>query len=266
MSQRGASPDPTYHIWVQWEFQRQWNLLRARCAALNVLLLGDVPIFVPLDSADVQDNPRLFRLDRSGRPEVVTGVPPDCFSTTGQLWGHPHYRWSEHRRTGFAWWIARIAASLARFDALRIDHFVGFVHAYEISGTARTARRGTWRPTPGAELLTAVERACGRLPLVAEDLGAVTPAVTALREQFLGAMGVPAGPFKAMEEQTRRNMAMFQEAMKVFVPFAGMPGVAPANPPSSEPPSRETAEPLQSLQEQMKEMQRQIDRLSGKKD
>lgn len=87
-----------------------------------------------------------------------------------------------------------------------------------------------------------------------------------LREQFLGAMGVPAGPFKAMEEQTRRNMAMFQEAMKVFVPFAGMPGVAPANPPSSEPPSRETAEPLQSLQEQMKEMQRQIDRLSGKKD
>ena len=184
MSQRGASPDPTYHIWVQWEFQRQWNLLRARCAALNVLLLGDVPIFVPLDSADVQDNPRLFRLDRSGRPEVVTGVPPDCFSTTGQLWGHPHYRWSEHRRTGFAWWIARIAASLARFDALRIDHFVGFVHAYEISGTARTARRGTWRPTPGAELLTALERACGRLPLVAEDLGAVTPAVTALRERF----------------------------------------------------------------------------------
>ena len=86
-----------------------------------------------------------------------------------------------------------------------------------------------------------------------------------LREQFLGAMGVPAGPFKAMEEQTRRNMAMFQEAMKVFVPFAGMPGVAPAHPPSSEPPSRETAEPLQSLQEQMKEMQRQIDRLSGKK-
>lgn len=180
----GASADPDFHAWLQWQFDRQWTALREHCARLGVLLLGDVPIFVPLDSADVQDNPRLFRLDRNGRPDVVTGVPPDCFSTTGQLWGHPHYRWSEHRRTGFAWWIARIRESLARFDALRIDHFVGFVHAYEIPGRATTAMKGTWRPTPGRELLEALERACGRLPLVAEDLGAVTPEVVALRERF----------------------------------------------------------------------------------
>jgi 4-alpha-glucanotransferase len=184
MGRRGASPDPTYHAWLQWEFERQWQQLHAHCAKKGVLLLGDVPIFVPLDSADVHDNPRLFRLDAKGRPDVVTGVPPDCFSATGQLWGHPHYRWSEHRRTGFAWWTARIRENLARFDALRIDHFVGFVHAYEIAGKAKTAMKGSWRPTPGAELLEAVERGCGRLPLVAEDLGAVTPAVVALRERF----------------------------------------------------------------------------------
>jgi 4-alpha-glucanotransferase len=183
-SRPGAAPDVDMHAWLQFEFDRQWRALRSHCAGRGVLLLGDVPIFVPLDSADVRDNPRLFRLDAKGRPDVVTGVPPDCFSATGQLWGHPHYRWSEHRRTGFAWWVARIRDSLARFDALRIDHFVGFVHAYEIAGDARTAMRGTWRPTPGREVLEALERACGRLPLVAEDLGAVTPEVVALRERF----------------------------------------------------------------------------------
>jgi 4-alpha-glucanotransferase len=180
----GAAPDPEFHAWLQWQFDLQWTALRDHCSRLGVLLLGDVPIFVPLDSADVRDNPRLFRLDGRGRPDVVTGVPPDCFSATGQLWGHPHYRWSEHRRTGYAWWVARIRENLARFDALRIDHFVGFVHAYEIAGSARTAMRGSWKPTPGREVLEAVERACGRLPLVAEDLGAVTPEVVALRERF----------------------------------------------------------------------------------
>lgn len=183
-AQRGAVNDAGFHAFVQWKFDMQWIQLHAHCAKRDVLLLGDVPIFVPLDSADVRQHPQLFRLDRAGRPTVVTGVPPDCFSTTGQRWGHPHYRWEAHRRTHFAWWIARVKHALQRFDALRIDHFVGFVHAYEIPGTATTARRGVWRPTPGQELLRALERACGALPLVAEDLGAVTPRVTALREQF----------------------------------------------------------------------------------
>jgi 4-alpha-glucanotransferase len=183
-TQRSAVNDLGFHAFVQWKFDAQWRQLQAHCARRQVLLLGDVPIFVPLNSADVRQNPKLFRLDRHGRPTVVTGVPPDCFSTTGQRWGHPHYRWTEHRRTRFAWWIARVQHALQRFDALRIDHFVGFVHAYEIPGAAATARRGAWRPAPGAELLQALERACGALPLVAEDLGAVTPPVTALRERF----------------------------------------------------------------------------------
>ncbi|MBL9141636.1 MAG: 4-alpha-glucanotransferase [Phycisphaerae bacterium] len=183
-AQRGAWKHPGFHAFVQWQFERQWQALKAHCAANGVLVLGDVPIFVPLQSADVADNPGLFRLDASGKPTVRTGVPPDCFSRTGQLWGHPHYRWSEHLRTRFAWWTARVQHALRRCDALRIDHFVGFVHAYEVPGAARTARRGAWKPAPGLQLLTALERACGTLPLVAEDLGAVTPRVVALREQF----------------------------------------------------------------------------------
>lgn len=141
-------------------------------------------MFVTLESADVMANPELFRLDRRGRPEVLTGVPPDCFSKDGQLWGHPHYRWSAHRSQNFRWWTQRIAASLRRFDGVRIDHFVGFHHAYEIPAGARNARRGKWRPQAGKELLTAASRALGALPLIAEDLGAATSEVVALRQSF----------------------------------------------------------------------------------
>jgi 4-alpha-glucanotransferase len=172
------------HAFIQFQFERQWHAFRAHCHALGVKLVGDLPIFVTLDSADVADRPELFRLERNGRPKVVTGVPPDCFSKDGQLWGHPHYAWAAHRREGFRWWTSRVATALTRFDALRIDHFVGFVHAYEIAGTAKTARRGRWGPTPGRELLTAVERRLGRLPLIAEDLGAVTAEVIRLRDDF----------------------------------------------------------------------------------
>ena len=173
-----------YHAFVQFQFERQWSALRACCRTRGVRLLGDLPIFVSLDSADVQSDPRLFRLNRMGRPQVVTGCPPDCFSRDGQRWGHPHYRWSAHARDGYRWWTSRIAHSLERFDALRIDHFVGFHHAYEIPATERTARRGAWRPQRGREVLAAARAALGPLPLVAEDLGAVTPEVVALRRDF----------------------------------------------------------------------------------
>ncbi len=172
------------HAFVQFEFDRQWAQFKVAAAEHGVRLMGDLPIFVSRDSADVHSNPSLFRLDRSGKPTVVTGVPPDCFSADGQLWGHPHYRWSEHRRTGFAWWTERVRAAVERFDAVRIDHFIGFHHAFEIPGTATTARDGVWKHAPGRELLSAMERALGRLPLVAEDLGALTPAVVALRDDF----------------------------------------------------------------------------------
>jgi len=172
------------HAFIQFQFQMQWKNFRQHCAECGVKLIGDLPIFVMLESADVADHAKLFRLQRNGRPTVVTGVPPDFFSKSGQLWGHPHYAWAAHRREGFRWWTARVATALTRFDALRIDHFVGLVHAYEIAGDATTARKGVWRPTPGRELLTAIERRLGRLPFIAEDLGAVTPAVTRLRDNF----------------------------------------------------------------------------------
>lgn len=173
-----------YAAFLQFAFDRQWDALRAVARAHGVLLVGDLPIFVSAESADVAEHPELFRLDRRGRPTVVTGVPPDCFSRDGQRWAHPHYRWSAHRRDGFRWWRARVREALHRFDLLRVDHFVGFAHAYEIPAAHRTARRGRWRPTPGRELLRALAREFGPLPFIAEDLGAVTPAVTRLRDDF----------------------------------------------------------------------------------
>jgi 4-alpha-glucanotransferase len=174
-----------HHEKAQWAFDEQWRALRAHCAARGVALLGDVPIFVAHDSADVWANRQLFHLDAAGRPTVVAGVPPDYFSATGQRWGNPLYRWPAHRRHRFAWWIRRMRAALARFDAVRLDHFIGFTRYWEIPAGEETATRGRWRPGPGAALLDALRRGLGgKLPLVAEDLGAVTPAVKALRDRF----------------------------------------------------------------------------------
>lgn len=168
----------------QFVVDAQWRALRRRCTDRGVGLLGDVPIFVAADSADVWAARELFRLDRSGRPAVVTGVPPDYFSRTGQLWGHPHYRWREHRRTRFAWWTARFRRAFELFDAVRIDHFIGFHRLWAVPGRARTARRGAWVSTPGRELLATVRSALGALPIVAEDLGLLTPEAADLRDEF----------------------------------------------------------------------------------
>lgn len=176
--------DEGFHAFVQYLFDRQWKALR-ECACRNgIRLIGDVPIFVGSDSADVAGRPELFRLDRRGRPEVLTGVPPDEFSKTGQLWGQPHYRWAAHRRESFRWWIGRFTRAAECFDLVRIDHFIGFRQAYEVPGGAKDARRGRWGRAPGEELLSAVRDALGGLPLIAEDLGAVTQAVLALRDRF----------------------------------------------------------------------------------
>lgn len=169
---------------IQFAFQSQWLELRARAQSAGIRLLGDLPIFVASDSADVAAHPELFRLDRRGNPTVLTGVPPDDFSKQGQLWGHPHYRWREHQRTDFRWWIDRVRWTLTRFDAVRIDHFIGLCRAWEVPGAARTARLGKWGSAPGEQLLCALAAQLGPLPLVAEDLGAHTPAVMKLRAQF----------------------------------------------------------------------------------
>lgn len=177
-----------YHAFVQFLADRQWARLREYAAARGVGLIGDLPIFVSHDSADVWGQRELFRLDRRGRPVVVTGVPPDLFSRTGQRWGHPHYDWPRHRATRYGWWAARFARLLSAFDVVRIDHFLGFYRTWAIPGTARTAVRGRWVLTPGQAIFDAAEK---RVPLrgrvIAEDLGIPTEGAERLRR----GMGFP---------------------------------------------------------------------------
>ncbi len=168
----------------QYRAAGQWQALRAQAAARGIQLFGDMPIFVAHDSADVWAQRDLFLLDAEGQPTVVTGVPPDYFSETGQRWGNPHYNWDAMQADGFAWWRARLAAHFEWFDLVRIDHFRGLAAAWVIPAQEPTAVHGEWVEAPGAALLQAIADEMGELPLVAEDLGIITPDVTALRHQF----------------------------------------------------------------------------------
>jgi 4-alpha-glucanotransferase len=172
------------HQFAQYLFLAQWHALRDHCRAAGVALMGDVPIFVAHDSADVWARRELFQLRDDGCPRVVAGVPPDYFSATGQLWGNPHYRWDVLARDGYAWWIARMRSVLSLVDRVRLDHFRGFEAAWEVPGDATTAIEGHWAKGPGAALFEAMRRVLGPLPFVAENLGVITPEVEALREQF----------------------------------------------------------------------------------
>jgi 4-alpha-glucanotransferase len=149
-----------------------------------VRIIGDLPIFVAHDSADVWAHPDLFQLDARGMPTVVAGVPPDYFAKTGQLWGNPLYRWDVLAREGYAWWIERLRATLEAVDIARLDHFRGFEAYYEIPASHATAEKGRWVEGPGADFLAAVRAALGTLPIIAEDLGFITPEVLALRDRF----------------------------------------------------------------------------------
>jgi 4-alpha-glucanotransferase len=173
-----------FERFLQFEFGRQWRALKRYANDHGVGLIGDIPIFVAHDSADVWAHRGLFDLDHRGRPRTVSGVPPDYFSPTGQLWRHPHYRWPHHQATGFAWWIARFGRLFEQFDAVRIDHFLGFTRVWAVPGQAKTARHGKWVKTTGAELLAALRRRFGRLGIIAEDLGLATPAAIALRDRL----------------------------------------------------------------------------------
>ncbi len=169
---------------IQFEFERQWTELKAHCARNGIRPMGDVPIYVALDSSDVWAHRELFELLPDGKPRVIAGVPPDYFSATGQCWGNPIYRWAQHAKEGYAWWIARFRRSLEMLDLIRLDHFRGFEAYYEIPGSATTAVNGTWVKGPGAALFEALEGALRKLPIVAENLGVITPEVEALRNQF----------------------------------------------------------------------------------
>ena len=161
-----------------------WQALHAEASMRGIQLFGDMPIFVAHDSADVWARRDLFLLDENGQPTVVAGVPPDYFSETGQRWGNPHYNWAVMQQDGFAWWRARLRAHFEWFDLVRIDHFRGLAAAWTIPASEPTAIHGEWVTSPGAALLQAIADEMGELPLVAEDLGVITPDVTALRHQF----------------------------------------------------------------------------------
>lgn len=174
-----------YYSFLQFLFFKQWMALKAYANKKGIRIIGDIPIFVSLDSADVWANKSMFKLDSDGYPLVVAGVPPDYFSATGQLWGNPLYDWDVHEKDDFSWWIARIKQQLKLFDILRVDHFRGFEAYWAVPYGEATAINGEWCKAPGKELFKAIEKAFGgKLPIWAEDLGVITPEVEELRDSF----------------------------------------------------------------------------------
>jgi 4-alpha-glucanotransferase len=173
-----------FHRFVQFVFFRQWSEVKRRAGELGIQVIGDIPIFVAFDSADVWAHQELFQLDEEGFPEVVAGVPPDYFSATGQLWGNPHYRWDAMAQTGYAWWVDRFRMALRLVDIVRLDHFRGFAGAWAVPYGNLTAEHGQWVPGPAAGFFSALRDVLGTLPIIAENLGVITPDVEALRAQF----------------------------------------------------------------------------------
>lgn len=172
------------HQFYQFLFFRQWSALRSYCNDRGIKIIGDFPIFVAHDSADVWIHPEQFKLDKDGKPTVVAGVPPDYFSATGQFWGNPLYNWERMESDGFKWWIERVRALFAMVDIARVDHFRGFVACWEIPGGDTTAERGVWVETPGRALFNSIQGALGELPIIAEDLGVITTEVNELRDEL----------------------------------------------------------------------------------
>ena len=173
-----------FHHYAQYVFFKQWDALRRYCHALGVNLVGDIPIYVAHDSADVWAHRDLFHLDGRGDPLVVGGVPPDYFSTTGQRWGNPIYRWETMAEDGYRWWIDRFRTNYRLLDTVRLDHFRGFQAYWEIPAGDATAAGGRWVKGPGEGLFLSLQRALGDLDVIAEDLGVITPEVDALRDRF----------------------------------------------------------------------------------
>jgi 4-alpha-glucanotransferase len=172
------------HKFYQFIFFRQWLELANYANKKGIRIIGDVPIFVAHDSADVWANPGIFFLDKNGTPTSVAGVPPDYFSETGQLWGNPLYRWNLMQKDGYQWWIQRMRATLSTVDIIRLDHFRGFEKYWAVPGEETTAIKGKWEPGPGAALFLAFKQALGAMPIIAEDLGFITPEVEKLRDDF----------------------------------------------------------------------------------
>lgn len=196
----------------QFQLEQRWQEVRRAAAARDILIFGDVPIFVALDSADVWANRSEFLLDDTGHPSFVAGVPPDYFSETGQRWGNPHYDWKAMQNNDFRWWRARLQRKLDWFDIVRIDHFRGLDACWMIPAENDTAVQGSWEQVPGAELLSALRRSFPDLPIVAEDLGVITPEVTELRKRFdLPGMAVVQFAFDASEENPHKPVNITED-------------------------------------------------------
>lgn len=172
------------YYFEQYIFFSQWQELQQAAHDRGILLLGDLPILVAHDSVDVWANPEYFKLDAEGHPVVVAGVPPDYFSATGQRWGNPLYEWQRFAEDGYSWWIERLRTQLRLFDMVRIDHFRGFIGLWEIDANCQTAEQGQWQPVPGREFFKLLQKEFGKLPLIAEDLGIISPEVEKLRDDY----------------------------------------------------------------------------------
>jgi 4-alpha-glucanotransferase len=186
-ARRELADEIRFHKYVQWLFFTQWAAVREAAYQRGIRIVGDIPIYVAGDSADVWANRNIFHLDERGEPTFVAGVPPDYFSETGQRWGNPLYRWDLLREQRYRWWVSRFRAALRFADVLRIDHFRGFAAYWEIPAQEPTAMNGRWAPGPGKSIFDAVRNALGNLPLIAEDLGFITPEVIELRKSI----GIP---------------------------------------------------------------------------
>jgi 4-alpha-glucanotransferase len=205
-----------FHKFLQYEFFRQWHQLKIYCAERNIRVIGDMPFYVEHDSADVRHSPRLFDLDEHGESRTVGGVPPDYFSEDGQLWGNPTYRWDRLEKTKYAWWIERFRAAFALVDVLRLDHFRGFEKFWKVPASHATARKGKWACGPGLKLFHAVHKKLGVLPLIAENLGVITPEVEELRRN-LQLPGMAVLQFAFGEDMTHRPTNYVRE----LVSFTG---------------------------------------------
>ena len=168
----------------QFLFDTQWKSVLAYAKNLGITIIGDIPLFIAYDSSDAWSNPQLFTLLSNGKPKLVAGVPPDYFSPTGQLWGNPQYRWDIHKQDNYAWWINRIRSTLSQVDIIRLDHFRGFSAYWEVDGNKKTAETGRWVRGPGIDFFNTLKKELGQLPLIAEDLGLITPDVIDLRTRF----------------------------------------------------------------------------------